>query len=365
MTSRFRNPHASRRAFTLIELLVVIAIIAILIGLLLPAVQKVREAAARAKCSNNLKQMGLALHNYHDVNNYLPPGGARDMPPLGSDMRNGGQGDGDGSTWLVFILPYMEQSALYSRMTFTGGSGWNSDQGPTSSNVNNATAAANFVVPTYRCPSDTKAPLTNSRYRQNLPGDTQVCRSSYVGISGTVPNPGNLTPPVLVDNNTSTGFTGGLGTNNGTLTMGFLRITLPGITDGTSNTVIASEDSGTFYDSAGARQEGWGATVGGFLSGGSNAKSITPNDVRGFNYTTIRYKINLVRNNWTGNIGASGVGSNGQDYNGGNHPLNSNHTGGVNALNGDGSVRFLRDSIDITELGKMAARADGLVINDQ
>src|SRR5712691_11703409 len=133
----------SGRAFTLIELLVVIAIIAVLVGLLLPAVQKVREAANRMKCSNNLKQFGLACHSYHDVNSYLPPGG-RTNP-------DGSWDSGDKGTWIIACLPYMDGGPLWKALT---------DQcGFDQSNVDSRTIAKQkgFLpakLPNNRCPSD-------------------------------------------------------------------------------------------------------------------------------------------------------------------------------------------------------------------
>src|SRR5262245_18397403 len=127
------RPRRHRVGFTLIELLVVIAIIAILIGLLLPAVQKVREAANRMKCSNNLKQIGLSLHNYHDTMGFFPTAGSADGKPLsGGPWPN----SGEGTNWIVHTMPYIEQGNIYNKLTFTGDSGWtNVPSSPTSSAV--------------------------------------------------------------------------------------------------------------------------------------------------------------------------------------------------------------------------------------
>jgi prepilin-type N-terminal cleavage/methylation domain-containing protein len=121
-----------RKAFTLIELLVVIAIIAILIGLLLPAVQKVREAANRAKCQSHLRQLGIALHNYHDATGSFPPGIVADSADVRDGRHNG----------LVYLLPYLEQQALFDRYDFR--QSWRA-----AGNV----AAAQVRIPMFLCPT--------------------------------------------------------------------------------------------------------------------------------------------------------------------------------------------------------------------
>ncbi|HEY1187780.1 MAG TPA: DUF1559 domain-containing protein, partial [Gemmata sp.] len=165
-------PIRSRRGFTLIELLVVIAIIAILIGLLLPAVQKVREAAARMTCSNKMKQIGLALHNYENANSKLPPAGTGY-----SWCASAAGGPGDtrifNSNGLVLLLPYLEQDNLFRQFNLqqasartgdTAGSPWQNNNatlasvvGDPTTNGNGANAAT--AVPAFLCPSDSNPAL--------------------------------------------------------------------------------------------------------------------------------------------------------------------------------------------------------------
>jgi len=195
------RPATCRRGFTLIELLVVIAIIAILIGLLLPAVQKVREAASRMKCQNQLKQWGLAMHGYHDAQGALPPG-ARNNPR---------------QTWVMLLWPYVEQTALASKNDLTKpfhdppGTVWNTLNG-----------LCGARVPLYYCPSDNGSDLKNGQYQRT--------RGNYVvnwGLSyyDTAPPAGGAGPFGHMNGNRSTP----------------IMTTLLGITDGTSNTLMVSE----------------------------------------------------------------------------------------------------------------------------
>jgi prepilin-type N-terminal cleavage/methylation domain-containing protein/prepilin-type processing-associated H-X9-DG protein len=187
MLSRLRS---SRRAFTLIELLVVIAIIAVLIGLLLPAVQKVREAASRMQCANNLKQMGLAFHMYQDSYGTLPTGWVTSRNGAGNATTSCNQNAGvpcPGWAWSLLILPYIEQQLLYNLFnpdTSTPGPGWPSPipnvlTGNVKTNNGTVITPATFQtsLKVYRCPSDQSDPLnpyygsssgaTNGNYAKN------------------------------------------------------------------------------------------------------------------------------------------------------------------------------------------------------
>ncbi len=335
-----------RKGFTLIELLVVIAIIAILIGLLLPAVQKVREAASRMSCSNNLHQLGIGLHGYHDQNGTLPVGGSSDQAPYGS------AGDWNwGSAWTVHILPHLEQSSLRNTFTFPGGSGWGS--------ANNYVQATNARQKMYLCPSSPVGETAPSPF-----AGSNISNNHYVGISGAV----NGAIPGYAESRTNTGSasagccSGGIVSGGGTLYPGS-KVTLVGMGDGTSSTMVVAEQNNFLYTANGTREQ-WGAgMLHGWMIGYLRSPTLAPpslgngGDVRTFQMTTIRYGLNQSRGwpNAPGNCGSTGVCGN----MGTNIPLSSGHTGGVNALFGDGSVKFLTNNITLDNLARLATRDDG------
>jgi prepilin-type N-terminal cleavage/methylation domain-containing protein/prepilin-type processing-associated H-X9-DG protein len=365
-----RNPKRSlsirRVGFTLIELLVVIAIIAILIGLLLPAVQKVREAAARSQCQNNLKQIGLAIHGFHDANQALPPGGCSDTAWIG---RNAPAVDGgDGSSWCVFILPYIEQNAIYSKFAFIGNSGWSHPNTATvpatpggttgSSALTNARASRDAKIKTFLCPSSTLDKTVNARWTMGIDQeDNNITRTTYVAISGAIDNIDGT--GAFRETRSGTGWaSAGIGSGGGMMTNGWNKLTLPTLKDGTSNVIAIGEGSDVLFDTANTQQPGWSSNANGFIRGGSQTNAFTPGgDERGQNYTTVRYRINQTTG-WANNRAVTGVGGEGA-----NNPLCSPHTGGINAVWGDGSVRFIRDSITLVNLARICTRDDGATAN--
>jgi prepilin-type N-terminal cleavage/methylation domain-containing protein/prepilin-type processing-associated H-X9-DG protein len=307
--------------FTLIELLVVIAIIGVLIGLMLPAVQKVREAANRLKCANNLKQLGLALHHYHESNGSFPFGATWNNPANVYDYPRG--------TCLPRLYPYLEQDNLYRSITFntTGPLFWYTN--PT--NV----PAIETVLPLLLCPSDGRGGGLGPLYGPVL-GGTMSTRSNYLGIYGQTQADG------LYGSNNKHAF----GVNFGA------RIT--DITDGTSNTMVMAE-----YLTGSATNSQHGTFWIDFSVGLSSLHTqLTPNSPApdGLYGTTCCSTCNLPAEN------LPCVALNDMEHTTTKFAApRSRHPGGVNILLGDGSVHMVADNVDINVWRGLGTIAGGEV----
>jgi prepilin-type N-terminal cleavage/methylation domain-containing protein len=348
--SLMRGHVRGRAAFTLIELLVVIAIIGVLLALLLPAVQKVREAAARTSCSNNLKQIGLALHNYESS--------YRSLPPQSLVLTPGGGSHGATLWWLT--SEFIEQGNAYQALpqgtaAFSQGSTWwmGTATTPTAEFDRKRAVVRDFKPPIYRCPSSNLPPTQrNTPASTGVPTDYQW--ASYVALAGSSNHPSTdkTLPPG------SSHWSGG-GAFPGSRARRFSDIT-----DGLSNTYIVGEQSAYLRGNTQNRtaMPDSGPTMGlknSRIPNGNGTCSATgqhttdngDTDCRCFNHTTVRQTPNPpVTANW-------------QLHPNCNTPLASAHPGGVMMLRADGSVSFVADSIDLLVLQNGTDINDGVVVN--
>jgi prepilin-type N-terminal cleavage/methylation domain-containing protein len=334
------------RAFTLVELLVVIAIIGILVALLLPAIQAAREASRRSKCTNNLKQLGLAIQNFHDTKKYMPPGTSQDQPPFGPGASNWG------ASWLVYILPYVEQQQLWDSLQIGGGTGYG--------NAYNGALFTGVALPNYRCPSSPLPELCTS----GVPGSGLMMLPNYVGISGAVNGliPGFTETRYWTPGGAAGCCSGGILSGGGPLPPN-LKQTYAGLTDGTANVMLASEHGDFLKIQNGAKVAWTAAGPHGWTIGWGNSSVIVSvgggGDNRAFNITTIRHPIN--QKDWP-TIPASGACNTLGicDNTGQNIPLNAAHPGGVVCVLADGAVRFLANNIEMSTVAELATRDDGM-----
>lgn len=296
------------RGFTLIELLVVIAIIAILIALLLPAVQQAREAARRSQCKNNLKQIGLALHNYHDTYGVLPMLEVHNSAFLSWATNDWGNSTG---TWMLLILPFLDEGPQYDKIDFNDR--W--DGGP--GGVNKQAVKRRYDV--YLCPSH---PLQNKNSGNGF--DAHIVH--YFGVYGGADPPGGRAHQMWATGDQSNFSKRGMMFYNSSM-----RLT--DVTDGTSNTIMVMEVRGyrpasptdllNVVDGRGMRWE---------IGTGTYLQPI--NGVHGYGCNNCRWE-------------------NGASF----------HEGGAHALMGDGSVHFLSEVIDSTTYTNLGGVSDGKNVN--
>jgi len=358
------RPH---RGFTLIELLVVIAIIAVLIALLLPAVQAAREAARRAQCVNNLKQLGLAAHNYHSLYNVFPP--ADEFPSgTGEVASNGVRGNGGGLWsygWTVSILAQMEQQSLYNAFNFSFGY---CDPGCNNSTINTTVGYTQLAA--YLCPSDigtrSSPPWGSLNYMGNAGGPGELKT-----FSGTINSPNTGDPAAL---------------NSGV-------VGVQSIIDGTSNTALFSErllglngsppvfPGKTSNSKRGIFSVGVSVTLNnttfgtpGTFSLLQQCQNLPPTTAgesgRNGRLWLVAYPWSFVPNRYS-HVGQPNTltcwtsGSNGGDdcsYQD-TVPPTSNHSGGVNIGFADGSVKFVKDSVNLQAWWAIGTRDQGETVS--
>ena len=327
-----RNVRQS--GFTLIELLVVIAIIAILIALLLPAVQQAREAARRSQCKNNLKQIGLAVHNYHDVHLKFP---------IGSRYPNDGP-----HNWRFSLLPYLDQANLYELTK--DGPGVDVDFWEGAGGAYNG-ATLHFkdkvITSIYMCPSSADPAISYANGPTNSEQGSQS--HQYVGIMGAYPDPAGRTNVSYETQYNS------FATNTGCLLINECK-GMRDVTDGTSNTIIVAEQSRISDGSPVLKRSdytsGWAGT----------SYAGTVNQLIASGAGQHRFGTGVTSVFHSPNPKSTGSEANAQwDW---NTPLTSYHTGGVHVLLCDGAIRFLSDNADLSLIQKLCVRDDGQTIGE-
>ncbi len=326
--------------FSLIELLVSISIIAVLISLLLPAVQAARESARKISCRNHLKQIGIALHNYHDSHSTLPIGSRRQF--------------GVGPSWWVGLLPFLEQENLYDK--------FDANMKSNGLNPSNPALAEYVEIPVMLCPSA----AINTQLVTIAPTPIRLL-PCYVGISGAIPDlSGMFDDGGFQESRLSTCCFPLTTSTIGAVSAGGAlipndSISFHEIKDGLSNTIVVGEQNGFLKRTNGSTSQMEASSNSGWAAG-TNSIGVPPNYVPNSgtvptipsNLTTIAYPPNFSIYENTIYKGIQ-VGA------GPNNPLMSPHAGGVNVLLTDGSATFLSETLSLSTLKRLATRDDGYV----
>ena len=324
------------RGFTLIELLVVIAIIAVLIALLLPAVQQAREAARRSQCKNNLKQLGLALHNYESTFTQFPPSRINLSSPVRYEK-----------SWVVMVLPYLDQSPIYN--VYNGNLSWYDPAND---------PATTTVLTVMLCPSAAgRSSYPSQQLYSDISGGLRAADRPQWGLADY----GSINAVRNAFNVVTGGVSYGTKERDGAMGRGPGGTPLGWITDGLSNTMMVAEDSGRpslhLYRKPGKNPKsgnanntdwtadgwGWADINGGFSLDGSGPTGMN-NNTSGSGTTTI--------------VGSCLVNCSNDSE------LYSFHTGGVHALMCDGAVRFISENISGRTLTALGTRADGEIVGE-